>query len=594
MKRHVALLIAAGTCVPLGLSRAVVVAAPTASASLVNVGSPPDMTPRNHQNEPAVAMDANNPDFLVAGSNDFIDQQVCPQTTATQQGTCDTFTQGIGLSGVYFSFDRGHTWMQPTYTGWQARNCGSAAVCPGSFGPIGRIPWYFESGLVDDGDPAVAVGPMPDSSGHFAWSNGSRVYYANLTSNFPGRSTFKGFESVAVSRLDNPTPDSVQMKSSWMHPVLISDIQSSTAFDDKEQVWADNAASSPFFGNAYVCFAQFRSVGLHRPANVPAPLMLATSHNGGSTWNTQQITPADTGGKGVNEFGLSGCTVRTDSHGVVDVFAEMFQNSAFTGLPTHGSHVIMQSFDGGHTFTKPRVLFSITDPCFFIDPLSQRCVMDGFTGARTDLAASPSVDIANGAPSGADATNLVLDAWADASAGLNNEDTRVAWSSNGGRTFSAPTSISLPGDRPIYAAPALSPSGDRAYVVYEAVTSPWRSSDMTSPRPYHGVFLSAPVGTSGPGTFDPAFVGPFGDIRASYPGHRLWQERIGDYVYAAASRAFGVGVWLDAGNASVCDAIQAYRGASLANGSPVTPAPWPLADCAPTFGNTDVMAATTG
>ena len=51
--------------------------------------------------------------------------------------------------------------MQPTYTGWQARNCGTATVCPGSFGPIGRIPWYYEAGLADDGDPAVAIGPKP-------------------------------------------------------------------------------------------------------------------------------------------------------------------------------------------------------------------------------------------------------------------------------------------------------------------------------------------------------------------------------------------------------------------------------------------------
>src|SRR5438876_5109289 len=223
----------------------------------VSVGSPDDIAPRSHQNEPAVAVDAHNPDVLVAGSNDYIDQQACPQDLATQAARCDDFSAGIGVSGVYFSFDRGESWIQPTYTGWQARDCGTATVCPGSFGPIGRIPWYYEAGLIDDGDPAVALGPKPEN-GTFSWDNGSRVYYANLTSNFPGaRGLPRWYEAVAVSRLDNPTPTSVLQKPSWNPPVIVTEQQSQTAFTDKEQIWADNAATSPFFGRTYVCFAEF-------------------------------------------------------------------------------------------------------------------------------------------------------------------------------------------------------------------------------------------------------------------------------------------------------------------------------------------------
>ena len=48
-------------------------ASPTAVSSLVSVGSPVDTTPQNHQNEPAVAVDAHNPSVLAAGSNDFLD-----------------------------------------------------------------------------------------------------------------------------------------------------------------------------------------------------------------------------------------------------------------------------------------------------------------------------------------------------------------------------------------------------------------------------------------------------------------------------------------------------------------------------------------
>jgi hypothetical protein len=566
----------------------------TVADAEVSVGSPHTIAPRSHQNEPAVAIDAHQPNVLVAGSNDYIDQQPCPEDISHDIAQCDEFSAGIGVSGVYFSFDSGETWMQPTYTGWQARNCGTATVCPGSFGPIGRIPWYYESGLTDDGDPAVAIGPKP-VNGTFSWENGSRVYYANLTANFPGSTAIpRGYEAVAVSRLDNPTPTRVQNKSNWFRPVIATSQQSNTAFTDKEQIWADNASSSPFFGRAYVCYAEFRSNGHHNPGTEIAPLTVLTSTDGGSTWTKKQIQPADAGGHGQSGFGSSGCTVRTDSAGNVYVFAEQFENPLLSGLPTHGKQVMFKSTDGGMHWSKAKTLFTITDPCFFQDPLSGRCVMDGYTGARTDLASVPSVDIANGAPAGGDATNLIIDSWADASLGLNHEKTWVAWSSDGGRNWHGPTAVSLPGDRPMYAAPAISPSGDRAYVVYEAVTSPWRGDNVTAPRPWHGVFLSAPIGAGGPGAWDVVYDGPTADLRSSFPGHRFREERVGDYVYAAASRDYGVGLWIDVRNAAVCPAIQQWRAASLAQGSIVLPAPWPLAVCPDTWGNMDVWSATTG
>ena len=47
-------------------------------------------------------------------------------------------------------------------------------------------------------------------------------------------------------------------------------------------------------------------------------------------------------------------------------------------------------------------------------------------------------------------------------------------------------------------------------------------------------------------------------------------------------------------NAAVCPAIQQYRAASFAAGALALPAPSPLTDCPPNFGNVDIMAATTG
>src|SRR5947209_6488254 len=186
--------------------------------TLVTVGSPSTPFSENKQNEPTITADANSPNILVAGSNDEIDMEAC---NAGADNTCP-FTPGVGSSGVYFSFDSGTKWIQPTYTGWSARSCqgapGDDPGCSPQVGPIGTLPWYYENGLVSDGDPAVAIGPKPGPNG-FQWANGERLYYANLTANVGSTRSdqaFKGFEAIGVSRTDNMHAAAASNKNAWL------------------------------------------------------------------------------------------------------------------------------------------------------------------------------------------------------------------------------------------------------------------------------------------------------------------------------------------------------------------------------------------
>jgi hypothetical protein len=567
----------------LGIAAALIAAAPAAAFSsdvLVTNGSPPTPFSQNKQNEPTITNDANHPNILVAGANDEIDMEACNPASDT---TCP-FTQGVGVSGVYFSFDSGTTWTQPSYTGWTGRQCfgvpgPSDPACTGMVGTIGTLPWYYEHGLVSDGDPAVAVGPAPGSGG-FSWGNGDRLYYANLTSNFGATRTdqaFKGFEAIGVSRTDNMQAAAAGDKTAWMAPVLISR-QSSTTFSDKEQIWADNAASSKFFGTVYVCWASF--VGQEKGNAAPAPLQVAVSHDGGDTWTQHQISAAADNSQRNPE---DGCTIRTDSHGNAYVF----------GIGTSSSggkqafEMMSVSRNGGGTWSRfSPVAGPVTQPGA-LDPVQGRPVIDGTAGARSDLAPAPSVDIANGAPDGTAATNRIVMTYV--SGALAKPDVYFTESTNGGSSWAVPRAIETgPNDRGLFTAPAISPNGTNVYVVYNAFTTPFRDN-TTDPRTLVGVVLHADSSRSASaptGAFTEIHRGAPGDPRGS-SANALTDEFLGDYVYATATPTYGAAVWNDARNAADCPAIDAWR-AALQTGDTSVPTPAPQQDCPAAFGNSDI------
>ena len=345
-----------------------------------------------------------------------------------------------------------------------------------------------------------------------------------------------------------------------MPPVIVSKQVSQTIFSDKEQIWADNAASSRFFGTVYACWASFRGQETS-PNAAPAPLFVGVSHDGGDTWEQHQITAAANNGQ---RNPTDGCTIRTDSHGNAYVFGI----GTVSSLGHDAFELMSVSTNGGSSWSQAQpVAGPITQPGV-IDPVLGRPVIDGLAGARTDLSPAPSVDIANGAPTGVDATNRIVMTYV--SGVLATPHVYFTESTNTGSTWSTP--------RPIERA------GDRGY--YTAFTTPYQPT-TAAPRALVGVVLHADTGGSGPtGAFTELHRGTPGDPRGSSQNN-LAGEFLGDYVYAVATRTYGAAVWNDARNAADCPAIDAWRQALADGQSP--PAPAPQQQCPATFGNSDIF-----
>jgi hypothetical protein len=548
--------------VPVVLSLAVAPAVAQAAEALVNTGSPSSPFPQNKQNEPTVAIDPNNPMVLAAGSNDEIDEGPCVG------GDCP-FVQGIGNSGIYFSFDGGTSWTQPTYTGWSDRT-----GTPG-LGPIGTLPHYYEAGLVSDGDPVTVFGPRPDSSGHFSWSNGSRLYYANLTSNFAtvrSEDTFKGFEAIAVSHADNLVSAAAGNAGAWGNPAIVTEQrQSETTFSDKEDITVDTASdTSPRFGTAYVCYTQFKS----QKEIGPEQISVSHSTDGGDTWSRPiVISSAFASGQ---HPGRQGCSIRTDSLG--NVYAVWEDN-----VQKQSVFKMAKSSDGGVSFGKASIIANVTDVGQFDGVRSVS--FDGIAGARTS--SFPSLQIANGAPTGVNATNKMALGWSDGSDGLNHEHALVQFSTNSGKNWTSPTPVEESGDRPDFAFIGLSPNGRDLYVVYDGFSDPFRDN-TTDPRRFVGVTRHADVSGTSLSALSTLDRGAVGDARAS-SSNALIDEFIGDYNTVAATNGGAVSVFNDARDAGVCTDINTFRQQTV-DGTAGDP-PAVLGVCPATFGNTDIWSA---
>lgn len=570
-----------------------------ADAALMSVASPSDQYQRNAQTMPSLAVDPVNTNVLAATANDLVDMQPCSREAAVNGASCGlpanaqgggTFNKGVSFSGVYFSFDSGRRWIQPTYQGLTAAGCDPTVdPCVPRPGPINTVPNYYENGLRASGGSSVAFGPVL-RDGKFSWKNGSRLYLSTLANNLtntpiePGR--IDSTRAVAVSHIDNPTAARVADQSNWSKPVFVPPRSPAASRPTADQVWADNAASSRYFGRVYMCYNDF----LYAPvpgAVGPIQPTLAVSKDGGQTWATHHAAPPV---NSASEGYRLACTIRTDSHGGVYAFFTHFSGQ-FPSFNLDAAQTIVKSFDGGDTWTEPVDFMPMNIGCYHVDTIGDRCTEEGPAGTANEP--GPSVTIANGAPTGADATDEIIFAWADGRFGQNREAALYSYSTDRAQTWSEPKKVSRPGERVLYVAAALAPDASRVYVTYNAFITPFTSTTL-EPRLLHGVLRSATIGRHGaPREWTTRYTGPSGDARGTSFAVWNYPEFLGFYVYAVATRRYGVGAWTDASRTADCPAIDAWRQASFEADRIITPAPWPQADCPANFGNSDLMSATT-
>jgi hypothetical protein len=329
--------------------------------------------------------------------------------------------------------------------------------------------------------------------------------------------------------------------------------QTSARFSDKEAVWATTPGRAPFFGNVYIFCnaAQFRGNGNG-----------FTNHLDLLTSVTRRLVEPAPGHAATNNihsrngFGRSGCTVRTDSHGVVYVFDFQFGFS-----PTDGGR---GPDPDDPLLRRRRALVAPAEHLHRLRHLqSVRAIdrplrRDG-RGRRAERPlARPVGRHRQRAPSGTDASNRIVLTVGRRACGLNHEHVMFTTSTSPGTSWTPPTAVERSGDRGYYSAPAISPNGTDVWLVYNAFTSRSRTArGPANDRPLVGQVLHA-TARAVPWRVLSAHRGAPGDARGSSQND-LAAEFLGDYVYAAATRSYGMSVWNDVRNAADCPAIDEYR-----------------------------------
>jgi hypothetical protein len=511
--------------------------------------------PTNKQNEPTIAVNPVDSSLLIAGSNDEQRQPPCgpgPVRGDVPQDDC-SFFPNVGTSGIYTSSDGGATWTNRGLLDDQAS---------WSSAPIGTR-------LVSDGDPFIVYGPRPDSSGNFSYTNGVRAYYATLASYFDNAGPYppaKVPEFLAVSYSDDNG-------ATWSAPVLATTKNNPNDFNDKESIWVDDLATSPYFGRVYVSYTEFRS-----PLCCPSePVMVTVSTDGGDSFSApRQLSPAGNNGTG---NGRQGSMLRSGPDGTV--YAAWEQGFA---------QVVAVSRDGGTKWGRPTAIGPVDD---VPDPLPG-------SNFRTDsflsIAADPRAD-----------STTVWAAWVNETP--SGTRVVVSTSADRGATWSALETLSgaAEGDA-FFQGLDVAPNGrvDLGYQAQRAIDPTTFGTGNAAIDSWYvskapGGAWSAPVKVSSVST-DPA-------VSAQ---NNLQRQFMGDYNTLVSTNDTAWFIWTDTRNGEGCEAVDAYQHYLVDNGLVVrgdmgdrlasrvgrdpyaddpSVKPAPPVDCPHGYGNSDAFVA---
>lgn len=503
-----------------------------------------DTFSRNKQNEPSIATDPVT-GVLIAGSNDEIDEPLCSGAgTSASPGSCP-FGSNIGISGAYFSTDGGATWIQPSFTE-PAAGVGS---CQGR--TIHTLPGYCEANLESFGDPELAVGPVMGSGG-FSWSNGSVVYYGNLA--------FANGAAVPVVAVSRSLDDGAH----WQAPVVASNTDNPVDFNDKDYVWADRNAKSPFFGNVYASWTLFQGAGRFGRSNTfePEPIVVARSTDGGRTWSSpiRLSQSANNGAVG----GRQDSSIRTGPDGTVYVFwgGAIFQ---------HSEQLVAVSHDGGLSFSRPIPVAAVSD---IPSPLPGTSFRDG---------SGPSADVNQ-------ASGAIYVTWANEEGSPATALIKFTESDDGGMTWSTPITVGgrVGAFNAFFPSVAASPDGTHVFVAWPAQS--WKAPGTAPGAGVVTQFAAYNLRTNGEWSGGKLLSTAAGDPDGSST-NGLGAQFLGDYATAVADNGTAWFVWTDTRNEAPCAAVDAFR-------SGAGPKPNPDLQCpssgGQSFGNSDIFVGALG